>query len=129
MQGDPEQMKPRPANPRLRRVLPLVVALAIGAAVGAGAYALTNHGSKTPDAAPVIVPAQPASSTSSVDSLTQLYKQDAPGVVDITVHSTTASGSSGGFLFGTARGSRNQVAEGPGVEQVIHSHIVTAVNV
>ena len=122
-------MKPRPASPGLRRVLPLVVALAIGAAVGAGAYALTNHGSKTPDAAPVIVPAQPASSTSSVDSLTQLYKQDAPGVVDITVQSTTASGSSGGFPFGSPGGSQKQEAEGTGFEIDTQGNILTAEHV
>ena len=80
MQGDPTDMNPSPAHTRLRRALPLVVALAIGAAAGAGAYALSSHGSKTPSAAPVVVPAQPASSTSSVDSLTQLYNEDAPGV-------------------------------------------------
>src|SRR3954467_13366438 len=90
-------MNPRPANQGLRRALPLAVALVIGAAAGAGAYALSNHGSAAPSASPLVVPAQPASSTSSVDSLTQLYKQDAPGVVDITVQSTTASGSPGGF--------------------------------
>ena len=122
-------MKPRPASPGLRRVLPLVVALAIGAAVGAGAYALTNHGSKTPDAAPVIVPAQPASSTSSVDSLTQLYKQDAPGVVDITVQSTAGSGASGGFPFGSPGGSQKQEAEGTGFEIDTKGDILTAEHV
>src|SRR5689334_5543422 len=98
----PPHMNPRPASSRLR--LALVVALAIGAAAGAGAYALTNHDSSTQKAAPLVVPAQPASSTSTVDSLTELYKQDAPGVVDITVQSTT-DGSSGDFPFGTPGGS------------------------
>src|SRR5436190_408852 len=85
MQGDPTDMNPRPASTRLRRALPLAVALVIGAAAGAGAYALSNHSSAAPSASPVVVPAQPASSTSTVDSLTQLYKQDAPGVVDTAV--------------------------------------------
>ena len=88
-------MNPRPANRGLRRALPLAVALVIGAAAGAGAYALGNHDSAAPSASPVVVPAQPASSTSTVDSLTQLYKQDAPGVVDITVQLSPSGGSSG----------------------------------
>ena len=36
-------MNPRPANKGLRRALPLAVALVIGAAAGAGAYALGNQ--------------------------------------------------------------------------------------
>jgi hypothetical protein len=100
----------RPANPRVRRALSLAAAVAAGAGAGVGAYALTNHGSGPPSASPVVVPAQPASSTSTVDSLTQLYKQDAPGIVDITVQSTTGGGSSGGFPFGNPGGSQKQQA-------------------
>ena len=122
-------MNLRPASPRLRRVLPLVVALAIGAGVGAGTYALTNHGSQAQSAPPVVVPAQPASSTSSVDSLTQLYKQDAPGVVDITVQSTAGSGASGGFPFGSPGGSQKQEAEGTGFEIDTKGDILTAEHV
>ena len=129
MQGDPTDMNPRPASTRLRRALPLAVALAIGAAAGAGAYALSNHGSKTPSAAPLVVPAQPASSTSSVDSLTQLYNRDAPGVVDITVVSTTSGGSSGGFPFGNPGGSQKQQAEGTGFEIDSKGNILTAEHV
>src|SRR6476620_2062739 len=129
MQGDPTDMNPRPASTRLRRALPLVVALAIGAAAGAGAYALSSHGSKTPSAAPLVVPAQPASSTSSVDSLTQLYNEDAPGVVDITVESTTSGGSSGGFPFGNPGGSQKQRAEGTGFEIDSKGNILTAEHV
>ena len=121
-------MNPRPAGSRLRLALALVVALAIGAAAGAGAFALTNHDSKTPSAAPVVVPAQPASSTSTVDSLTELYKQDAPGVVDITVQSTT-SGSSGGLPFGTPGGSQKQQAEGTGFQIDRDGNILTAEHV
>jgi putative serine protease PepD len=122
-------MNPRPANSRLRRVLPLVVAVAIGAAAGAGAYALTNRNSKTPSAAPVIVPAQPASSTSTGDSLTQLYKQDAPGVVDINVQLPSSSGSSGGFPFGNPNGSQKTEAEGTGFEIDTKGDILTAEHV
>ena len=129
MQGDPTNMNPRPASTRLRRALPLAVALAIGVAAGAGAYALSSHGSKTPSAAPVVVPAQPASSTSSVDSLTQLYSEDAPGVVDITVESTTSGGSSGGIPFGNPGGSQKQQAEGTGFEIDSKGNILTAEHV
>lgn len=122
-------MNPRPANSRLRRALPLAVALAIGVAAGAGAFALSSHGSKTPSAAPVVVPAQPASSTSNVDSLTALYKQDAPGVVDITVQSTSSGGSSGGFPFGNPGGSQKQEAEGTGFEIDRKGNILTAEHV
>src|SRR5690348_1528577 len=120
-------MNPRPASSRLRLALALAVALAIGAAAGAGAFALTNHDSSTQKAAPLVVPAQPASSTSTVDSLTELYKQDAPGVVDITVQSTT-SGSTGDFPFGPG-GSQKQQAEGTGFEIDKHGNILTAEHV
>jgi putative serine protease PepD len=129
MQGDPTDMNPRPASTRLRRALPLAVALVIGAAAGAGAYALSNQGSATPSASPLVVPAQPASSTSTVDSLTQLYKQDAPGVVDITVQSTSSGDSSGGLPFGNPNGSQKQEAEGTGFEIDTKGDILTAEHV
>jgi putative serine protease PepD len=123
-------MNPRPANSRLRRLLPLAVALAIGAAAGAGAYALTNHHSSvTPSAAPAVVPAQPASSTSTSDSLTQIYKQDAPGVVDITVQLPSSAGSSGNFPFGNPGGSQKAEAEGTGFEINSNGDILTAEHV
>jgi len=122
-------MNLRPASPRLRRLLPLAVAVAIGAGAGAGAYALTSTGSGTPTTSNVVVPAQPASSTSTVDSLAQLYKQDAPGVVDITVQSSSGSGSSGGFPFGTPGGPQKQEAEGTGFEIDTKGDILTAEHV
>ncbi|HZT94855.1 MAG TPA: trypsin-like peptidase domain-containing protein [Gaiellaceae bacterium] len=121
-------MNLRPAGPRLRRLLPLAVAVAIGAAAGAGAYALSSHGSGTPRVSTVVVPAQSASSTSNVDSLTQLYKQDAPAVVEISVESTTSSGSSGGFPFGPG-GSQTQEAEGSGFVIDTKGDILTAEHV
>ena len=123
-------MNPRPASSRLRRLVPLAVAVAIGAGAGAGAYALSNHSdSSSPAATPkVVVPAQPASSTSSVDSLTQLYKNDAPGVVDITVTSTTPN-SSNNFPFGPSGGTQKQEAEGTGFEIDSKGDIMTAEHV
>jgi len=126
MQGEHDPMNLRPANKGLRRALPLAVALVIGAAAGAGAYALGNHGSGTPSASPVVVPApQRASSTSTVDSLTELYKQDAPGVVDITVQLPSSGGSSGGG-FPFPQGSQKQEAEGTGFEIDTKGNILTA---
>jgi putative serine protease PepD len=121
-------MIPRPSRPRLRRLLPLAVALAIGVAAGAGAYALTSHKSAAPDTSRLVIPAQSASSTSAVDSLTQLYKRDAPGIVDITVQSSSG-GSSGGFPFGLPGGSQKQEAEGTGFVIDMQGDILTAEHV
>ena len=120
-------MNLRPLSPRLRRILPLAVALAVGAGAGAGAYALTNHGSGTGNVAPVVIPAQQASSTSSVDSLTQLYKQDAPGVVVVKVESTT-SGNTSNFPFGPG-GTQKQKGVGTGFEIDAKGDILTAEHV
>jgi len=121
-------MNPRPASPRMRRVLSLAVALAIGVGVGAGAYAFTKRNSTTPSAAPLVVPAQSASSTSTVDSLAQLYKEDAPGVVDITVKLSSNAGSTGGFPFSNP-GSQKAEAEGTGFEINSKGDILTAEHV
>jgi putative serine protease PepD len=120
-------MNPRPANQGLRRALPLAVALAIGVAAGAGVYALSHRGSAAPSATRVTVPAQRASSTSTAGSLTELYKQDAPGVVDINVQLPSSSASSsGGFPFGNPGGSQKVGAEGTGFEIDSKGNILTA---
>jgi putative serine protease PepD len=129
MQGDPENMNLRPANPRLRRLIPLAIAAAIGIGVGAGTYALTTNGSGPSTTTKVVVPAQPASSTSTVDSLTQLYKEDAPGVVDITVDSTTSGGTPNGFPFGVPQGQQKTEAEGTGFVIDTNGNILTAQHV
>jgi putative serine protease PepD len=121
-------MKLLPVPPRLRRFLPVAAAAAIGVGAGAGAYALSANGG-SPATSTVVVPAQQAASTSSVDSLTQLYKQAAPGVVDITV-SSTSSNSSGGFPFGQPpQGRQTQRAEGTGFEIDTKGNIMTAEHV
>jgi len=127
-------MNPRPAAGRLRRLLPVAIAAAIGVGAGAGAYALGNNdGSHTTTTTRVVVPAQPASSNStSTASLTQLYKQDAPGVVDITVTSTTSSGSNGTNPFnipGAPQQKQKQQAEGTGFEIDTKGDIMTAQHV
>jgi S1-C subfamily serine protease len=124
-------MNLRPANRRLRRLLPLAIATAIGIGAGAGVYALANNGSGAPATSRLIVPAQPAASTSTVDSLTQLYQQDAPGIVDITVTSTASSGSGSGNPFGipNPQQQQKQEAEGTGFEIDAQGDILTAEHV
>jgi S1-C subfamily serine protease len=121
-------MNLRPASQRIRRLAPLAVALAIGAGAGAGAYALTSQGGSGTTAPSVVVPAQLASSTSTVDTLTQLYKEDAPGVVDITVTSSPG-GNTPAFPFGQPQGSQKQQAEGTGFEIDTNGNILTAEHV
>jgi putative serine protease PepD len=127
-------MKFRPSTPLARRILPVAVAAAIGAGVGAGVYAATSNGPATTNASTVVVPSQPASSQTSSDSLTQIYKDDTPGVVDITVTSTTSTG--GGYEspfnpFGNPSTPHKQQseAEGTGFEIDTKGDILTAEHV
>ena len=86
----------------LRRALPVGAALAIGCGAGAAIYAGSTGGSNNaPTTVVASVPAQPVASTTT--SLTQLYKNVSPGVVDIVVNE-----SSGGF------GDQGAQAEGSG---------------
>jgi putative serine protease PepD len=117
----------------LRRGAPVAVAAAIGAGVGAGVYALTNNGASGKTASPnvptAIVPAQ-AASTTSTQSLVELYKNDSPGVVDITVDSTSSSSSGGfGFPFGSPGGQQQTQAEGTGFVIDTKGDIMTAEHV
>ena len=128
-----------PFRTRLARFLPVAVAAAIGAGVGVGVYAATSSsGSPQTATTPALaVPAQPASTQTSSGDLTQLYKQDAPGVVDITVTSTTtSSGGSGGINpfnpFGNPSQppqQQTQQAEGTGFVIDTKGDIVTAQHV
>jgi putative serine protease PepD len=97
----------------LRRALPVGAALAIGAGAGAAIYAGSSGGSHQAATVIASVPAQPAAVTST--TLTQLYKNVAPGVVDIVVN--TSSG--GGF------GDQGAQAEGSGFEIDNSGDIVT----
>ena len=123
-----------PTNPArlLRRILPIAVAAAVGAGVGVGVYAATD--SSTPKSATpsFVIPAQPASTTTSGNSLTQIYQEDAPGTVDIDVTSTTSSGSGQNPFnpFGTPnQGSQKSEAEGTGFVYDTKGDIVTAAHV
>ncbi len=98
----------------LRRALPIGAALAIGSGAGAAIYA-GSTGTPSATTAPTVVasvPAQPAASTTT--SLTQLYKNVAPGVVDIVVNT-----QSSGF------GDQGATAEGSGFVVDTSGNIVT----
>jgi len=103
----------------LRRGAPIAAALALGAGVGAGVYAGVWSGSGTSATPTVTVTtAQPAAVTTTTSSLTQLYTDVTPGVVDITVTSNAAAGGLG------QQGGTTQ-AEGSGFVFDTSGHIVT----
>jgi len=106
------------------RAVPVAAALVVGAGAGAGIYAGMS-GSSGPSAttATAVVPAQPAVATQTVTSLTQLYKDATPGVVDITV-----GGSSSGNSFGFG-GQQQTEAEGSGFVYDSKGNIVTNAHV
>jgi len=106
-------------NAFLRRALPIGAALAIGSGAGAAIYAgSTGNSASTATSVVASVPAQPAASTTT--SLTQLYKNVAPGVVDIIVN-TKASGF--GDQGATAEGSGFVVDTSGNI--VTNDHVVT----
>jgi putative serine protease PepD len=113
----------------LHRVAPLVGALALGGGVGAGVYAGVNGGSSGPATTTTVAATtstvQPAAATTTVSTLTQLYKQAAPGVVDITV-TEAPTGNGNGFGFG---GSQTTQAEGTGFVYDSKGDIITAAHV
>ncbi|MGZ4351946.1 MAG: S1C family serine protease [Gaiellaceae bacterium] len=112
-------------RPGRTTIASLAAALAVGAGGGAGAYALLDgSGSSSTTAAPSVVASstQPAAATASTLSVNQIYKQDAPGVVDITA-SSTGSGSST-FPFGPGGGGSSS-AEGSGFVYDTAGHVIT----
>lgn len=110
----------------LRKAAPIVAALVLGAGAGAGVYAGVQGGDSTPRATTVVasVPAQSASTTSTSTPLTDIYKNDAPGVVDIVVNTTTTSNN--GFFGPTQQQGQ---AEGTGFVYDSKGDIVTAAHV
>jgi len=109
----------------LRRLVPIAAAVALGGGIGAAVYAGIGGGSSPATTTTVAVPTstvQPAVRTQTVSSLTQLYKTATPGVVDITVTST----SGGNGFFG---GQQQSQAEGTGFVYDTKGDIVTAAHV
>jgi S1-C subfamily serine protease len=110
----------------LQRAAPIAAALVLGAGAGAGVYAGVSgsSGSKTTSVV-ASVPAQSTAKTAtSTTSLTQLYKDVSPGVVDITVTSTQTSDN--GF-FGPQQ--QQSQAEGSGFVYDANGDIVTNAHV
>jgi putative serine protease PepD len=103
----------------------VAAALALGGGIGAGIYAGVSGGSSPASTATIVAPAttvQPAANTTTTSSLTQIYKEATPGVVDITV---TESATSGGFGLG----QQQTQAEGTGFVYDTKGDIVTAAHV
>jgi putative serine protease PepD len=113
-----------------RLLLAIVAGAAlIGAGVGAGTYAAFGGGSGTTKVVTNTVAASTSGSASSPSTLTsqqsplsvgEIYKRDAPGVVEITV--TTQSSGGGGF-FGQSGGTSQ--AQGSGFVYDTQGDIVT----
>jgi putative serine protease PepD len=117
-------------EPRItvKRAAPIAAALVLGAGAGAGVYAGVSGGSSGTRTATVVasVPAQSTAKTStSAVSLTQLYKDASPGVVDITVTSTQTN-DNGGF-FGPQQ--QQSQAEGSGFVYDTKGDIITNAHV
>jgi len=107
----------------LRRLVPLGLAVALGGGVGAAIYAGVSGGSGgTTTTVVATSTVQPAARTQTVSSLTQLYKDATPGVVDITV---TDAPAQNGFGFG----SQSTQAEGSGFVYDTKGDILTAAHV
>src|SRR6476660_5898096 len=95
----------RPVNRQIltRRTAPVVAALALGGGAGAAIYAATAGPDSSTQTIVASVPASPTANTvaSTTSTLTQLYKDAVPGVVDITV----TQGSSSNAPFSPGGGS------------------------
>jgi putative serine protease PepD len=117
-------------NPRSPRFVLLAVgtALVIGAGAGFAAHSLTSgSASATPPVTTVGSPPTQISSTSTTNSLTQIYAKDAPGVVTVTVAGRTDSpGSSNPFGL---PGQQHFEAIGTGFEIDAKGNIMTAEHV
>ena len=89
-----ESPTPEPRKSFSRTLTTLVAVAAVGAGVGVGAYAVADsNSSPAPAAAPITISStvQPTALKTTSGSLIDLYKRTSPGVVDITVTSTTTS--------------------------------------
>jgi putative serine protease PepD len=118
-------------NPRSHRLvyLAVVVALVIGVGAGFAAHSLTSSKSPAVVFPAVTHPTSPVSSTttSSTDSLTQIYAKDTPGIVTVTVDGKAASSSSTN-PFGVP-GQQQFEAIGTGFEIDTNGNIMTAEHV
>jgi putative serine protease PepD len=107
----------------VRRITPLIVLFLTGlagAAVGVGTYAAL--GGRTTTTTVVheagAATSRPTSNTSGGLSVNEIYRRTSPGVVEITVRSTSASQ----FPFG---GSQQSAAQGSGFVYDTAGHVIT----
>ena len=116
-------------NPRSPRFVYFAVAAALAIGVGAGfaAHSLTSSKSASPAITFGPAPTAPVSSTSTPDSLTQIYAKDAPGIVTVTVSGRSASAASNN-PFGLP-GQQKFEAIGTGFEVDSKGNILTAEHV
>jgi putative serine protease PepD len=120
-------------RPGKRGFASLAAALALGAAVGAGGYAIANNGSGGDGGSASAASRQNAAATTttstgqtaavSTKTLTvgQVYAKDSPGVVKITV-TTSSGGGTNGFPFG---GGSTSTAQGSGFVYDSAGHVIT----
>ena len=117
-------MKPR--SPRFVYIA-VVAALAIGVGAGFAAHSLTTNTAASPSGARNPAPTSPVSSTSTTDSLTEIYAKDAPGVVTVTVTGRQQSSPSSN-PFGIPSPQKFE-AIGTGFEIDSNGNIMTAEHV
>jgi len=115
------------ARRRSRKPLLLIPATFVaGAAVAAGAitgFGLGDSSNAASSASNVVAPVTSiAKTTTSLDAAT-IYKQDSPGVVDISVTESASQGQISPFSPG---GSQQATAEGTGYVYDKSGHIITA---
>jgi putative serine protease PepD len=118
-------------RPEKRTAAALAAALAVGVGAGAGGYAFTRGGDSSTSAtgAPAAVTTttartvpQPAVASTAALSIKQIYAQDNPGVVELTVTTVGSGGGTGGFPFG---GGGTSTAQGSGFVYNSSGDIVT----
>ena len=112
-----------------RRVLLIAAPFAAGAVVAGGVFAglgitdSSNGSQPGATTAAAVVTTNISQTSTKLDAAT-IYKQDSPGVVDITV--TTSSSGSGISPFAPGGGSQNAQAEGTGYVYDKSGNIITA---
>ena len=112
-----------------RRLLLIAAPFAAGAVVAGGVFAglgitdSSNGSQPGATTAAAVVTTNISQTSTKLDAAT-IYKQDSPGVVDITV--TTSSSGSGISPFAPGGGSQNAQAEGTGYVYDKSGNIITA---
>jgi putative serine protease PepD len=96
---------------RTRTLAGIGAALVIGAGAGAGGYSALDGSSSPAAATTTVVRATPVAATAGALSVNQIWRNDGPSVVDITVTSQSSS-NQGGFPFPGGGGTAQ--AEGSG---------------